>query len=89
MESTPVSYITISDAIELIKQHSSYNHPKHFVGYRKERWSALSYIYLAMGSYECNIEFFSDESPTYIFTAWLDDVFDFFNKMEELNDVLQ
>ena len=89
MESTPVSYITISDAIELIKQHSSYNHPKHFVGYRKERWSALSYIYLAMSDYECTIEFANDEILAQTFTAWLDDVFDFFNKMEELNDVLQ
>lgn len=89
MESTPVSYITISDAIEFVKQHSSYSNPKHFVGYRKERWSVLSYVYLAMGCYECTIEFANDEIPTYIFTAWLDDCFDFFNKMEELNDVLQ
>ena len=89
MESTPVSYITISDAIELIKQHSSYDSPKHFVGYRKERWSVLSYIYLAMGYYECTIELANDEISTHIFTAWLDDVFDFFNKMRELNDILQ
>ena len=88
MDNAPIPHITISDAIELIKQHSSYNSPKHFVGYRKERWSVLSYIYLAMGYYECTIEFANDESPTRIFTAWLDDVFDFFNKMEELNDVL-
>ena len=83
------AYITISDAIELIKQHGSYNSSKHFIGYRKERWSVLSYIYLAMSFYECTIELANDEIPAYIFTSWLDDVFDFFTKMEELNDILQ
>ena len=89
MDNVPISCTSISDAIELIKQHGSYDSPKHFIGYRKERWSVLSYVYLAMGYYECTIEFANDEIPTHIFTAWLDDVFDFFNKMEELNDVFQ
>ena len=89
MESTPVSYITISDAIELIKTHKSYDSSKHTLKVKPLPQSPATVISLSLNDwYIRETTFIQGSKSSLYFEAWLDDCFDFFNKMEELNDVL-
>ena len=90
MGNTPIPLIAIEDAIELIKTHKSYDSSKHTLKVKPLPQSPATVILLSLNSwYVREITFIHGSKSSLYFEAWLDDCFDFFNKMEEMNDVLQ
>ena len=90
MGNTPIPLIAIEDAIELIKTHKSYDSSKHTLKVKPLPQSPATVILLSLNDwYVREIIFIQGSKSSLCFEAWLDDCFDFFNKMEEMNDVLQ
>ena len=90
MDNTPIPLVAIEDAIELIKTHRSYDSSKHTLKVKPLQQSPATVISLSLNDwYIREITFIQGSKSSLYFEAWLDDCFDFFSKMEELNDVLQ
>ena len=90
MDNAPIPLIAIEDAIELIKTHKSYDSSKHTLKVKPLPQSPATVILLSLNNwYVRETTFIQGSKSSLYFEAWLDDCFDFFNKMEEMNDVLQ
>ena len=90
MDNASVELISLANAIELIKTHKSYDSSKHTLKVKPLPQSPATVVLLSLNSwYVREITFIQGLKPSLYFEAWLDDCFDFFNKMEEMNDVLQ
>ena len=85
----PIERISLNDAIELIKTHKLYDSTKHILTVKPLPQSSATVLYLSLNnSYVREVTFIRDLKSSLYFKLWLDDTFDFFNKMEELNDIL-
>ena len=86
---TPMKYIAINDAIELVRTHKSYDNTKHTLKVKPLPRSPATVISISLnGWYTREITFIQGSKSSLYFEAWLGDTFDFFNKMEELSDIL-
>lgn len=86
----PIERISLNDAIELIKAHKLYDNAKHIFTVKPISQTPSTVISMSLnGLYLREITFIRDLKSRIYFSEWLDDCFDFFNKMEEMNDILQ
>lgn len=83
----PIERIVLNDAIELIKGHSEYDADKYTISIYEDINSHLQTITIAMESYKCNYSLQYYDTLFNSFTDWLNEAFNYFNKMEEDNDI--
>ena len=85
----PIERIALNDAIELIKTHKLYDSTKHILTVKPIPQTPATVLSISLnGWYLREVTFIRDLKSSLYFEAWLGDTFDFFNKMEELNDIL-
>lgn len=86
----PMECIALNDAIELIKTHKLYDSSKHILTVKSLLQTPSTVLSISLnGWYLREVSFIRDSKSRLYFEAWIDDCFDFFNKMEEMNDILQ
>ena len=83
----PMEYIFINDATDIIRNHSQYDSDKHVISIYEQVWSYSPIITITMESYKCTYTFQYSKTPFNLFTDWLNEAFNYFDKMEEDDDI--
>lgn len=83
----PTEYLPIHNAISIIKNHSKYDSNKHTISIYESTESYSHIITITMESYKCTYTFQYYKTPFNLFTDWLDEAFNYFDKMEVENDI--
>lgn len=83
----PIEYVFTNDAIDIIRNHSQYDSDKHVIIICGHAESYSSIITIAMESYKCSYTFKYYKTPINLFMDWLNEAFNYFNKMEGDDDI--
>ena len=83
----PIEYISIGNAINIIENHSEYDSDKYTINIYESIESHSSIVTITMESYKCTYTFQYYEIPINLFMNWLGNTFEYFNKMEESDDI--